>query len=218
MSTTMITSWRGKKRNIIWLWKCRSRSSFTNIAVSQLLFYQFLQNIFIEMMAIGLQQKCLIKNYWLWKCRSRLPFKKNYYIPAIMQPILTKLWPTWCYRGWQQKRHTSWPWKYRSVLHFTTSNISAIIKLISTNFSLRMTTPLPELSHLCVQALISLPTISESSTWMYSINQPLIAVHCSSFMDFCEANTSHSVLPRDTEFSSFSSFYFNGWVNDLAFC
>ena len=52
--------------------------------------------------------------------------------------------------------------------------ISTIIKPILAKFVSRMMTPLPKLSHYCVQALISLPCITASYIQMHPTNQPFI--------------------------------------------
>ena len=72
ISTTIVASRAGNiKCLIIWPWKCRSRSPFTKIAISLLVYDRCLPNIHRNN-ETGEKQKRHIS--WPWKCRS--PFTK----------------------------------------------------------------------------------------------------------------------------------------------
>ena len=104
------------KYPIILPWKCRLRSPFTKIAISQLLYDWFLPifdrnngTVASCKSVISTDPKNVGQNHNL----------KKKHISAIIQLILSKLSSKWCNWGWQQKYHISWPWKCRSWSHFT---------------------------------------------------------------------------------------------------
>ena len=101
---------------------------------------------------------------------------RNYYIAAIIRPIVTKLFTKMI----QLRLATKVSYQLISkmqVVTFHRNNISAIIRPNSTKFVSRKMTPLPRLLRLCiqpVQALINLPQITASFTWIHPANQPFI--------------------------------------------
>ena len=152
--TTKMASWPAKKKcRIIWSSKCRSRTPFTKIAVSQLLYDGFLLNVYRNNGNVVENKNVISAD--LQNIGQGHHLQKSYlgYYTAEFNQTFTKM----ILLGWQQKHPVHWPWKYRSRSHFVKINILVIIKTIWTKFSSKMIMRIPELSRLYMQALISLP-------------------------------------------------------------
>ena len=124
MSTIMMTSWSAtKKRNIIWPWKCKSRSPFTKEnAVSQLLYDRFLTKFYRN-------DGNVVGN------KNIISADLENVDQIIISRLLYSLFEPNFHRNDatgadKQKRHISWPLKCRSRSHF----ISAVINWFEPNF------------------------------------------------------------------------------------
>ena len=135
---------------IIRPWKCRSRSPFTKITECQLLHTRCLQNFDRNDITVASNKNIISADL-------KKLVKVTIYKPIIYRLLFDRFEPN-CHRN-----------------DATNADFLCYLNSIWTKFSWRMMTPLPELSRLCVQALISLPYVTASSTRMHPTNQPFIS-------------------------------------------